>query len=83
MVNVTVVFTNGTIVSFAAQEFDADLVNTYGESSVKKFPYKDAKGQDSAIQLRPKDVMGVFLTPTPSVDPDEEMPITYKVAHSH
>jgi hypothetical protein len=38
MVNVTVVFTNGTIVSFAAQELDADLVNTYGESSVKKFP---------------------------------------------
>jgi hypothetical protein len=31
---VNVVFTNGTIVSFAAQEFDADLVNTYGESSV-------------------------------------------------
>jgi hypothetical protein len=48
MVNVTVAFTNGTIVSFAAQEFDADLVNTYGDSSVKKFPYKDAKGQDLA-----------------------------------
>ena len=31
---VNVVFTNGTIVSFATQEFDADLVNTYGESSV-------------------------------------------------
>jgi hypothetical protein len=31
------------IVSFAAQEFDANLVNTYGDSSVKKFPYKDAK----------------------------------------
>ena len=48
MVNVTVAFTNGTIVSFAAQEFDADLVNTYGDRSVKKFPYKDAKGQDLA-----------------------------------
>jgi hypothetical protein len=74
MVNVTVVFTNGTLVSFAGQEFDADLVNTYGESAVKKFPYKDAKGQDSAIQLRPKDVVGVFVTPAPSLDPDEEMP---------
>ena len=31
---VNVVFTKGTIVSFATQEFDADLVNTYGESSV-------------------------------------------------
>jgi hypothetical protein len=57
MLNVTVVFTNVTTVSFAAQEFDADLVNSYGEGSVKKFPYKDAKGQDSAIQLRPKDVV--------------------------
>jgi hypothetical protein len=45
MVNVTVVFTNGSIVSFAAQEFNADLVNTYGASSVKKFPYKDAKAR--------------------------------------
>jgi hypothetical protein len=45
MVNVTVVFTNGTIVSFAGQEFDADLVNTYGESAVKKFPYKDPRAR--------------------------------------
>jgi hypothetical protein len=30
MVNVTVVFTNGSIVSFAAQEFDADLVSSVG-----------------------------------------------------
>jgi hypothetical protein len=83
MINVTVVFTNGTVVSFAAQEFEADLVNTYGEGSVKQFPYKDAKGQDLAIQLRPKDVVGVFVTSAPSLNPDEEMPITYKVAHSH
>jgi hypothetical protein len=74
MVNVTVVFTNGTIVSFAGQEFDADLVNTYGESAVKKFPYKDAKGQDSVIHLRLNGVAGVFVTPAPSLDPDEEMP---------
>jgi hypothetical protein len=39
-----VVFTNGSIVSFAAQEFDADLMITSGESSVKMFPYKYAKG---------------------------------------
>ena len=82
MVNVTVVFTNGSIVSFAAQEFDADLVNTYGASFVKKFPYKDAKGQDSAIHLRLDDVAGVFVTSSPSLDP-EEMQITYKAAHSH
>ena len=71
------------IVRFAARKFDADLLNTYGESSVKTFPYKDAKGQDSAMQLRPKDVVGAFVTPAPRPDPDEEMPITYKVAHSH
>ena len=59
MVNVTVVFTNGSIVSFAAQEFDADLVSTYGENSVKKFPYKDAKDQGSVIHLRLKDVLGL------------------------
>jgi hypothetical protein len=82
MVNVTVVFTNGNIVSFAAQEFDADLVNTYGESSVKNFPYKDAKGQDSGIQLRPNAVVGVFVTPAANLDP-HETPITYKVAGSH
>jgi len=59
MVNVTVVFTNGSIVNFAAQEFDADLVSTYGENSVKQFPYKDAKGQGSVIHLRLKDVLGL------------------------
>jgi hypothetical protein len=82
MVNVTVVFTNGSIVNFAAQEFDADLVSTYGENSVKQFPYKDAKGQGSVIHLRLKDVSGVFVTSAPSLEPDEK-PITYKVAHSH
>jgi hypothetical protein len=70
------------IVSFAAQEFDAGLVNTYGDSSTKKFPNKDANGQDSAMRLRPNDVAGVFVTSSTSVDP-EEMPITYKVAHYH
>jgi excisionase family DNA binding protein len=34
------------IASFAAQEFDADLVNTSGDSSVEKFPYKDAKSRE-------------------------------------
>ena len=58
---VTVVFTNGNIVEFTAQEFDADL----GENrrSVNKYPYKDASGQDSAIHLTPDEVAGVFLTP--------------------
>jgi hypothetical protein len=61
-----VVFTNGSIVSFAAQEFDADLMITSGESSVKMFPYKYAKGQDF-------DVLKVFVTSAPSLNP-EEMP---------
>jgi hypothetical protein len=71
MVNVTVVFTNGSIVSFAAQEFDADLMITSGESSVKMFPYKYAKGQDLLIYLRHNDVLRVFVTSAPSLNPEE------------
>ena len=67
MVNVTVVFTNGTIVSFPAQEFDADLINTQGSDLVSKFPYKDAEGDGSAIHLRPDDVAGLFVTPDSDV----------------
>jgi hypothetical protein len=63
MVNVTVVFTNGNIVSFPAEEFDADLINTHGENLVNKFPYKDARGNGSAIHLRPDDVAGLFVAP--------------------
>jgi hypothetical protein len=67
------VFTNGAIVSFATRGFAADLVTTYGESSVKKFPYEYATGQDSVIHMRLNDVAGVFVTSCPSLDP-EEMP---------
>jgi len=60
MVSVTVVFTNGTVVEFAAQEFD---VNLHGESSeVNKYPYKDAEGKDSTIHLQSAEVAGVFVT---------------------
>jgi hypothetical protein len=61
MVSVTVVFTNGTVVEFAAQEFD---VNLHGDrSNVNKYPYKDAGGKDSTIHLQPAEVAGVFVTP--------------------
>jgi hypothetical protein len=63
MVNVVVTFTNGNVVEFVAQEFKANLLNTGGASSVIEFPYKDAKGNDSAIHLRPNDVSGLFVTP--------------------
>jgi hypothetical protein len=62
MVNV-VVFTNGNVVEFAAQELDIDLVNTGAANSVVKFPYKDALGNDSAIHLRPNHVSGLFVAP--------------------
>jgi len=65
MVNVTVVFRNGDVVNFAAQEFDADLRG--GSNIVNKYAYKDAEGADSAIQLRPDDVAGVFVTLSPEV----------------
>jgi hypothetical protein len=61
MVSVTVVFTNGNVVEFAAQEFD---VNLHGDrSNVNKYPYKDAEGKDSTIHLQPAEVAGVFVTP--------------------
>ena len=61
MANVTVVFTNGNVVEFAAQEFD---VNLHGErGNVNKYQYKDAEGKDSAIHLQSAEVAGVFVTP--------------------
>ena len=61
MVSVTVVFTNGNVVEFAAQEFD---VNLHGErGNVNKYLYKDAEGKDSTIHLQTAEVAGVFVTP--------------------
>ena len=61
MVSVTVVFTNGTVVEFAAQDFD---VNQNGErGNVNKYPYKDAEGKESTIHLQSAEVAGVFVTP--------------------
>ena len=51
MEDVTVVFNNGNIVSFVAQEFDVNLKEDGG--STNKYSYKDAQGQDSSIHLRP------------------------------
>jgi hypothetical protein len=64
MVNVVVVFTNGNVVEFTGQEFDADLADTLGASLVSRFPYKDAEGKDSAIHLKPDEVAGIFVTPS-------------------
>ena len=40
MEDVTVVFNNGNIVSFVAQEFDVDLKGDGGHTN--EYPYKDA-----------------------------------------
>ena len=61
MDTVTVVFTNGNIVSFEAQEIDMDLT-AGNRNNVNKFPYKNARGEDSAIYLQPSEVAGVILT---------------------
>ena len=61
MVSVTVVFTNGTVVEFAAQQFDVNLEGERG--NVNKYPYKDAEGKDSTIHLQTAEVAGVFVTP--------------------
>jgi len=60
MEDVTVVFLNGNIVSFVAQEFDVDLKEDSG--STNEYSYKDAQGQDSSIHFRPNQVAGVFCT---------------------
>ncbi|HKH36113.1 MAG TPA: hypothetical protein VKA82_02880 [Rubrobacter sp.] len=60
MVSVTVVFTNGTVVEFAAQQFDVNLEGERG--NVNKYPYKDAEGKDSSIHLLSAEVAGVFVT---------------------
>jgi len=65
MAIVTVVFTNGNIVTFEAQEFDADLRG--GASILNSYPYKDAEGKDSAIHLTPNETAGVFITPASDV----------------
>ena len=67
MVDVTVVFNNGNVVRFAAQGFDADLIDTMGAGLVSRFPYKDADGNDSTVHLKPNAVAGVFVTPRADV----------------
>jgi hypothetical protein len=64
MESVTVVFTNGNVVQFHTQEFDADL--TVNPSRVNKYPYKNASRQDSSIYLKPNNVAGLFLTTSPA-----------------
>jgi hypothetical protein len=77
MDSVTVVFENGDIVQFDAQEFDADFAENRG--LINKYPYKDAQGSDSAIYLKPSHVAGIFLTkPADNVSPA----VAYKVPGS-
>ena len=78
MEDVTVVFTNGNIVNFAAQEFDVDLVED--RNLINKYPYKDAQGQDSLIHLKPNHVAGIFITRSPGGD---ERAITYTVGRAN
>jgi hypothetical protein len=78
MDNVTVVFTNGNIVSFDAHEFEVDL-STGNKDIVQKYPYKDAQGHDSFVHLEPNEVAGVFLTRAAHRN---AAPISYTVANS-
>jgi hypothetical protein len=60
MDSVTVVFGNGSVVQFYAQEFDVNLASDY--QTVNRYPYKDAQGHDSAIFLRPNAIAGIVLS---------------------
>ena len=77
MVNVTVVFTSGTVVNLVAQEFEANLGSS--RQLVNKYPYKDSEGQSSAIHLKPDDVAGVFVTPAGRLLASEQA-LSYTVA---
>lgn len=77
METVTVVFTNGNVVSFNATEFDVSL--TENRNYLNKYPYKNAQGEDSFIYLEPSDVSGVFITKAPSRN---DPPVRYSVAKS-
>jgi hypothetical protein len=74
MVDMTVVFTNGSVAHFLAEEFDANFGAR--AAHVNKYPYKDAQGNESAIYLKPNDVSGVFLT---QAAPGETGSITTKL----
>ena len=65
MINVTVVFTNGNVIGFVAQEFNVNLASDRG--SLNKYTYKDSGGNDSSIHLKPAEVAGVFTTPVDDV----------------
>jgi acyl-CoA synthetase (AMP-forming)/AMP-acid ligase II len=71
---VTVVFTNGNIVTFEAQELDMD-VTMGNRNNVIRYPYKNALGEDSAIYLQPSEVAGVILT---KATPGNPQGVTYQ-----
>lgn len=72
--HVTVVFNNGNVLTFMAEEFDADLA--HNSSTLNRYPYKNAKGEESYIFMRPNDISGFFLTkPERGNDPS----VQYKV----
>jgi hypothetical protein len=77
MDSITIVFDNGDIVQFYAQEFDADF--TVNPGRINKYPYKDAQRNDSAIYLKPNEIAGFFLTRAPD---DVSPAIAYKVPGS-
>ncbi len=70
MDTVTVVFTNGNIVSFMAEEFDVALENRSSDK-IAKYSYKNGRGGDSHVYLKPSEVAGIFLT---QIDPREREP---------
>jgi len=76
MQHVTVAFKNGNMVTFDAEEFDANF--TEHGSILNKYPYKDGQGQDSFIHLKPNEVAGVFLTKAARIS---NSPIEYTVSN--
>ena len=75
MHTVTVVFVNGNIVSFKAQEFDVEFKGQQ-PGFIAKHSYKNAAGEESSIYLKSSEVAGAFLTRSVS---SSASPVTYTV----
>jgi hypothetical protein len=66
MYQVAIVFTNGTRMTFDAQEFDVGLSRSDSSgpyNQVHKFTYKDAQGNDTPIYFNPTEVAGIAVVP--------------------
>lgn len=71
MYQIAIVFTNGSKVEFHATEFDIDFdpANLPGSPQytyhrVQRFTYKDIKGDEASLYLKPNEVAAIVVART-------------------